>query len=315
MGQSYFATEIQNDPLPEEEEIDALKAEGVAGRLSKIPLGFVPQGYTKLVRFFDIGAREIHYVVAAGKDDCTLSVIDYRYISTNARDVSLQNVKGVEKDALERQVLNTLKAIRQETIDRPYTNEDGEIVPIDLNLVDDGYLPDTVIKFVGESGPRWRAVKGCGTAQRQSRYHEPKPGQTQRLVGWHYYAAAIGGSWRWIIDTDYWKHFTVERMSQDTTTPGAMTLFGADPKQHKAFAQHQVAEKWNPEKGKWEQDKRRNHFWDCHVGCHLALGMLGARIITDLTPRKPQTAKERRRQSVANFRTPDGRPYLITERR
>lgn len=317
MGVDSFNSEYQNEP-PAADSVYSFSPETVASRLSECPVMVLPVGCTRLVEAIDIRGREIHFVVMAAKPDASqFAVIDYGIRRVHAPEGNLtdQSDQGVQ-GALQMALLDALRRRRMETTGgaTPYMSEDGRPVEIELHLVDSGWMTEIVYQFVRESGPRWRAVKGDQNKKGNRRYVAPQrlSGDTQSDSPNEWFAKKQPvGLWLFHLNVDHWKLFTHFRFSQDRGTFGEIGLFGHDPRQHVTFARHICAEEWDVADGKFIDKSRYNHYLDCVAYCFAGLDMLKVRMVPRGT-----AAQQARVQQVEpkRFTTPDGRPYLITER-
>jgi hypothetical protein len=299
VGQATFMTEYQNEPPEDQETSSGLTAQLVRSRLNEYPVGVMPSWTDHVTQFIDLGARECHYAVMASAKDGTAAIIDYGEIATDAPEGDHRDRASPVQSALERRLLEALRFHRDAQRAHPYITEQGDPTEIDLTLVDSGWLPDVVYRFCAESGPRFRAAKGWGSRAGQKRYVPIKKAADGRIPGHHWYGQRQpNGIWLWHLDADHWKLHTVERYAQDPGTPGACTLYGADPGAHRRYAKHIVAEVWDPVKKTWRQITKWNHYLDCTAGAHAAASMLGVRLLpreeeSSRKPRAPKVDKKR----------------------
>ncbi len=333
-GEDAFLSEFQNEP-PEAARYSAINAELVASRLSLLPVCVAPEGQDDIcVQFIDCRAREIHYAVLACGKDTTGSFVDYGIIRTaiaHAGDETLErNEAG--KSALERAVMNALRERREicSAENTPYRKHNGDALSVQFTLVDSGWLAPVIYAFTQESGPRWRPCKGHQFKPGNTRYAQPRKA---KALGFNWHMDVLpNGILLARINSDFWKLFAHERFLQEPGTPGAVTIYGSESKQHRTFAAHMVAEEWNPELQKFVDRSKWNHFLDCAAGCFAAANMLGARIVSaDIGKQAPPKSTpvahgsagpqneiaNRIQQTLSRaggFATPDGRAFLVTER-
>ncbi len=280
IGEDAFSAEFQNEP-PESNEIETLKESDIAARVNGFAHQVVPPWTKFLVEGVDVGARNIHYSVLAVGADFTCALVDYGLLFTMATPEALhKNATPDERLALEQRIKSTLEQRRDEERDGIYVTPAGEIVHVDLHLVDSHWLTDVVLAFVRESGPRWRASFGFSYASNNRKYSAPKPGKDVK-VGTAWYAKRDSRGVTYGLDADHWKLFTHERLAQSVGTPGSMTLYGDTPKDHRRLARHLTAERYNVEKQRWETLDRANHWFDTTAYACAGASMLGVRIIAD----------------------------------
>jgi len=282
-GERAFWSECQNEP-PEEDKYSNITPQLVAERLSGMPRFVAPEGQDfKLVQGVDVRMREIHTTVIAAAQDSTCSVVDYAIIRVDAPDVDGRStdeavIKHIDM-AVEKALRERLLEMRSRLAD--YRTAAGEPMEVDLSLVDAGWHPDAIRRFCRQAGPRWRPTKGCGRTIGQNRFNAPRKSGHGIRVGNHWYAKREQGQGQiFHLDADHWKLDVHERLLQTPGTPGAMTLFGNNPKMHLRghFAHHICAEVWDVAKNRWEQVSKWNHFLDTPALCMAALEMLGVRL-------------------------------------
>lgn len=278
-----FWSECQNEPL-EEDKYSNITPQLVAERLSGMPHRIAPEGQDyKLVQGIDVRMREIHYQVVAAAKDSTCSTVDYGIRKVDAPDVDGTStddavIKHIDM-AIEKALRERLAEIRSRFAD--YRNAADEPMEIDLTLIDAGWHGDAICRFCRQAGPRWRPTRGCGRTPGQERFNAPHKSGHGIRVGNHWYSKREQGRGQvYHLDADYWKLDVHERFLQTPGTPGAMTLFGTNPKMHLRghFAHHICAEEWDIAKNRWEQVSKWNHFLDTSALCMAALEMVGVRL-------------------------------------
>ena len=282
-GEEAFATEYQNEPI-DGPNASGITAELVASRLSLFPHQVAPKERTfRLVQAIDIGGREIHYLVLAYGEDGSAAVIDYDILRVNAPDTgSLKDPDGATRQALERAVLETLRNRRAELQREvtPYRDMDGNPLEIHLTVIDSGWgaLSDAIYLFCRESGAKWRAIKGHQSEAGNTKYIGARTG----TVGDHWHATPMPAARivLWHLDADYYKMHVQERFLQTPDTPGAWAIYGNDPREHRMFSRHMVAEEWDVEHNRYNKVSKYNHFFDCAAYAAAAASMTGIKIIT-----------------------------------
>ncbi len=184
---------------------------------------------------------------------------------------------------------------------------------------------ETNAKHPTGGGDRFRPCRGHSATQ-QRKYKKPsKVGAQVRFLGDGFHI-----EWRPAhrvhvveIDSDAWKTWAHGRLAPPlfdaagNRTPGTISLHKAMPRDHQSFARHLTAEKMvrefvagMGEVIRWEQIRKQNHWLDCVMLASGAAWLCGVRIVPAMiamemkAPAPPRPA----------FTTPDGRPYLVTER-
>lgn len=306
IGEDAFATEYQNDP-PKEKGALGLTPEIVQSRVSGVDWNIVPERCNfKVVQALDIRADEIHYTVMAFAKDSTSSLIDYGIIQTGHMrgGVKVSNDDAEMRHAIEMRVLYALRE-RFAEIDEstPYLLENGKPRGIDLTLIDSNWnmSQKAVYQFCLESGPRWKPARGCQTVAGMKKYTTPTAKNNAVEVGDHWYASwqERDKVWLFSLDADYWKMTLQQRLLQDPTTPGAMTLYGSKPLRHRAISGHFTSEEWDVTHNRWVQRSAWNHWFDCGYMCFAAAAMLGVSLL-----RKREGLSQKARKRVQSAQLP-----------
>jgi hypothetical protein len=291
-----FQTEHQNDPPNKEEFVDSgLTAGRVQRQVSGFDQYIVPAGCTVLVQGIDVGKLVLHWVVKAFRPDGTGFVIDYgRYETVGT---TYNSEEGLDV-AIKRAVIGRMEQAKE----TQYVNEAGEIMPIDLTLVDAGYRELAVMSACAEIGLGIRPVMGCGKSNGCARLSYPdyrNNTENAKRGGdkWCESRQGRGAQWLILAFADYWKAWEHDRWMTDPSQPGSMMLFGQsgsetrmspDQKSHTSFAHHIDAEKEVEEvikgvlKRYWKKTPGRgqNHFLDASYYANVAANMKGIRIMT-----------------------------------
>lgn len=304
-GRINFDTEYQNDP-PDEEgpQVSGITPSLVRSRINDRNRGVAPLGSIALAAYIDVGMYACHYTFMAARLPWRGFIIDYGVI-----DVHNAQSRGPEVA-----IDQALCGFRDELLANPFRDEHNEIVRPAVILVDAGKWDKAIFQFVAKSGHPYRASKGYGTGHPGMTAFRLGMPSDKRMVGENWFASPRQLGIEFGLDVDYWKQFTHDRFITDPESIGSLTIFGDDPKKHVAFAAHICAEEPVTEfitgkgmKTYWRVNNRNNHWLDATAGAAAALSMAGASLLA--TPRTPPTKQER-----VNARTPDGRPFLITDR-
>jgi hypothetical protein len=140
-------------------------------------------------------------------------------------------------------------------------------------------LDDVIQGFCKEAGPKYRPAGGLGRRKGQGVWGAARG------------AVKSGDNWFakrnekrnliYNVNSDHWKTFVRERIMQGEDTHGALVLYGDNAQEHRPFARHLLAERFDPNKGGWVQPTRAkpNHWLDCLSGCCVAASMCGASIV------------------------------------
>ncbi len=301
-------------------DVTPLDAETVKRRVTGLlPKGRLPADTEYLTVGVDLGKWLAHYVVVAHRPDGSPHVADYDVLEIDS-----------DRLGLEAATLAALRELR-DLCDTGWAPVEGAVRQPDQVWIDSGYADssDAVYAFCAESNrhmarARYRPTKGQGTTQgRIANYHQPKStGAVVVHVGAGYHCSKLRAK-RVIlveIDADRWKGWVHERLKTPSDAAGAMTIFAAPSNAHQKFAKHMTSERavqvFVPGRGtmmRWECRSRNNHWLDAIYEACAAGHFCGARLETGVVT-AAQAARRTETETRQAIRTPDGRPFLVTER-
>lgn len=247
-----------------------------------------------------------------------------------------------------------LEQLAEELESIDFLTEGGRSVPLDLGTIDGGFHPEIGIRFCISSGGIWRVMSGIGRkdSRGKHRYEQPKKRTKDVRPGDHWFdqrqpaCPESNGQhwWRLYSDTNYWMHQVhagfialpwiddkgdmplppgVERMRR----PGSIALFGDDPEEHhrlvdamvprSTFATQIVGWIWSETKTKkkgqqigWNSQWNEDHWFDTTYQT-----LPGHSVVRAYARRfRPKPPPPQQRPAAERFTTPDGRPYLLTDR-
>lgn len=105
-----------------------------------------------------------------------------------------------------------------------------------------------------------------------------------------------------LIDTNFWKTWTAERLIAQVGSTKSITLFEDEPHRHRMFAEHCTAEdpltvisKTGNQVIEWKQNpgKPNNDLWDCLIGNSCLASLLGVTVV----PEQKQTKTRKKPNS------------------
>lgn len=282
----------------------------------RYPRGLVPEDAAYLTLAIDLGKYVAHWMLVAFRAGATPHVVDYSILEV-----------PTDQLGVERALLAALRSFRDDAVTAgwPVEGSDARRQP-DQVWIDAAWQTDVVYTFIRETmrvaghEKRFRPYIGRGVSS--TKYVEPKStSSTVRVLGDGYHVARLAKEKLYLVEVnaDRWKSWVHERLATPLAESGAMSLFTAPPNDHFRLAQHLTAEKQVQEfvagKGeviRWVAVRRENHWLDNSYAACAAGHFAGARLVA-----APAPAKRRARGGIRsnNFTTPDGRPFLITERR
>lgn len=312
---SAFKAEYQNDPDSEEQaETSTLTPGRVAGQLSGLQQGEIPDARVFSFVGIDIGKYKSHWVKLSCTRDLVSWVTDYGVVETHGLS------KFSSEQAIELAILESLKQFA-----------DGDVFadaqPL-LVLVDSGDFSESIYEFCHQMGAPFYPSKGWSMdrfrQKKQTEDYEPflqsyahKTADSKRRELWLYH-----------VNTEFWKkwgqdRFLVDAFMDHTRLAGSVALFDpphADMKFHLQFARHMVSESEQlvPVDGKVNKrqwivhDKNNNHWLDAYALACAAAGCTGLRLVAPEPEPIKQSQKSEPKPRLVN---PHGQPFLATERR
>ena len=299
----YSAPDVEETPL---------SAEALQRRTRDLRRGVVPDKVQHLTLGVDMHKRFGCYTLIAWLPDGRAHIADYGTFEIQSDDMGL-----------ERATLAALRDLR-DTVNAGWGLVTGGVRVPDQVWIDAGWGPqtDSIYKFCRESGQRFRPLVGRGVGQQYTKsYVRPKKtGAEVRKIGDAYHISFQRTARVLLVEinVDFWKTWVHERLASDPDKGGAMTLFKAEPREHVRFTKELTAERlieeYKPGKGtvlRWEALRRANHYLDSTVYASVAGHFCGFWLVPDAKPRQARTDGRSRRHRLT---TPDGRPFLLTER-
>jgi phage terminase large subunit GpA-like protein len=277
--------------------------------------GLVPDDTQHLVMGIDIGKRFCSWVLVAWRPDCRGHVVDYSTFEVPCDSM-----------VLDRAILAALAEFRDDVVLAGWPTADGEMRIPELALVDAHYEPAAIYSFLRQpqTGRRFVASIGYGESQHDKMcrsYSQPKRGGNVKLLGEQYHVVWVAEERCFRIDmnADHWKTWLHKGLRVPQGEPGGIELYwSTDRNEHTSLAKQYAAEypqeTFVEGKGstiRWIQKRRRNHQLDTSYMACVAGHICGVRLLP-----KPQAQPTNQAIDPRPALTmPDGRPYLVTERR
>ena len=291
-----FASEYQNDPLPEDvggEEIMSIDA--ICEKINGLPHNKVPLACNHVTTFIDVQKALLFYVVVAWADDFTGSIIDYgSWPDQHRREFSLADANPTiqslnPRAGLEGGLYAALTALTDDLLGREWEREDGAMMKIERALIDANWGQSTEIvyefcresKFAGVVLPSHGRY--VGASSKPMTEYRKQPGD--RLgFNWMMPSVIKKRAVRHVIfDSNFWKSFVHARLAVPTGDHGSLTLYGRVPGIHQLLAEHLTSEYRVKTSGrgrtvdewKLKPEHHDNHWLDCLAGCAVCGSMLG----------------------------------------
>lgn len=311
---SAFKAEYQNDPDKEEQaETSALTPGRVAGQLSRIERGVLPEERVFSFIGVDIGKYKSHWVKIAVTREMVGWVVDYGVIETHGLS------KYSTGEAIELAILDSLKQFADS---EPF----HDVQPL-LVLIDSGDYSESIYEFCHQMGAPFFPSKGWS----RDRFHQKKQTDDYEPFLEAYAHRTMDSKrremWLYNVQTEFWKkwgqeRFLVNAFMDQTRLPGSMAIFDpphGDQKYHLQFARHMVSESEQlvPVDGKVNKrvwvvhDKNNNHWLDAYALACAATGCTGLRLINSEPEQPKPKPQQAPKQRLVN---PHGQPFLATER-
>lgn len=243
-----------------------------------------------------------------------------------------------------------LELLAEELESRLWSTPEGRIVGMDLALIDAGFHQEIGLRFVtGIPGGIWQLARGKGRkdVQGTEKYIAPKAATEDLYPGDHWYYSrhpackeSNGKKW-WMVftDTSHWMHsvhagfmaLPFIRAKDETghgpRRPGSIAIFGKDEDAHlrnldvmiprSSYAMQICGWVWSETKSKkegskvgWNAPYQEDHWLDTTYGCRAADS-----IVRTNAKRFRNIAAVPKSREATQFTTPDGRPYLLTDRK
>jgi len=297
-GWENFAAEYQNDPKSDPNiEATDITIKSICAKLNHLDRGAVPIWSERITAGLDIGGRQIHWVVIAWRNPMLGAIIDYGIepVYSPAGKVTAEENLNETRAA----ILAALAGFN-EWADQGWPRIDtGEIINLDLALIDAGWQPDPVYKFC-QAHPKYRPSKGLGTGSLTARYRPAgkKTGPAYSGRHWHAVRRSPRDPYLYHLDSDFWKNTVHGGLILPANTPGSLVLFGSEALTHRPFALQITAETWTreftPGRG-WRErfavHSRHNHWLDATAAGVAAADMLGIQPISEPARQKKKLSE------------------------
>lgn len=305
-GFEAFCSEFQNDPQEAVPSLYEITPQLVASRTSGIDKMLVPADVSWLVVGADVNYIGINYVVAGFKADFTGYVIDWGKYPEGVDelvDIGTENEEIIAQK-LAVGILGFAGMLKEKVYLRQnhLTGRTEPFIP-SLALMDCNFRPTFCIPAVRAVQTPFRFLPDRG---RSVQKYKP-PAQKERLIGIPgdnlHYERAVRGE-QIVHCADYWRMIAQKSFIQPPGVPGAMSLFGNNPRIHDRLATEicgerlvQMVQGQEREMYEWhEVVGRRNDLLDALVICFVGASLLGARLGGASLPLSVKPPQGRRRQ-------------------
>ena len=299
-GAEGFAAEFQNDPLADAGSENRLTEAVILSRVSGRPVGEVPLDAVELTLGGDVQQYSLWYCIVAWTRNFTGHVVEYgtwpRQKLLTFTKAEIQNSdNNLQAKYPGRGVEGTIQAAVEDFIskqrERNFTRAGGAgLMQIGRVFVDSGKWPNAIAAAkLKAGGSAMELCKGFGikAGVKPLASRPRKPGERWDEEGFWYYPTTKGTREFpfCLIDTNHWKARIHDAFLTAPGDPGALTLFGDDPRRHALFASHILAETWEPTTGHGREvreftlkpNRPDNEWLDCLVYAMVAASRQGCR--------------------------------------
>jgi phage terminase large subunit GpA-like protein len=296
--------------LPPDVELTPLTDKDIKRRVTRLPRGLAPAGTRFVTVGCDMGKHLAHYVVVAWTPGGAIHIVDYSPL-------------GIESDKFgtEQGTLVALRELRDVCLAGWTMEGSGAIIPAQV-WIDARWFgnKDAVYQFCREErSERFRPTMGYSATQHRDRTYSSPTKHTNdvRCIGDNYHLSRLSDARLWLVhvNADHWKMRVQERFKIHQDNSAGASIFYATDHEHTKFRKHLTSEiaksVFIPERGEvivFEAVSRENHYLDA-----TSLGIAaGCFVESRLTA---QAIPPLHRPKRVGITTPDGRPFLVTERR
>lgn len=303
-GMDSFLTEHQNDPPPDEADADrlVLTAHHIQhGCLSGTPKGIVPDGTVLLTMGADIRKTQLHWSAIAWSESAAGVIVDYGIFDFGT--------DGRAAADCELAILEGLWSWHQKLEESPFMKADGEIVDVDLCLIDMGWKEETwntqpVATFCNglDTFPH-RLMRKFMPSKGIPNYRRPAASPTIRIGdNLHIDLDATKSkaeSCFVALNSDHWKLKVHEGFLCAAGEPGSLLMYQYGDRdghpnrtEHLSFSKHILSESWETKAApgfrrpetKWWSSKKPNHYFDATYQAVAARAVRGLHAIAQSAP-------------------------------
>lgn len=287
-GEDVFNCEIQNMARKAEVSQHLIIGHAVSNRTSGLPAEVAPPDAGFMTFFIDVHNEVLYWSRFVCKQDFTGSVIDYGswpkqptayFMHSNVKRTLADHYKTSVDDAVRKGLVDLIKQLSVHD------------VALSAGLIDAGFLPQLVEDAIRAARvENVYASKGIGlsagdkpmtqydVSPKRSWRAGPDPSRPRWYFPREFYK-------RIHFDSNFWKSFAADRLTQSAFESGAVTLFGDhDRIDHSMFADHCMAERPLDVTAKgntvtvWKRLSRENHYWDTLIGNMVAASIGGCEL-------------------------------------
>ncbi|MGA1045330.1 MAG: terminase gpA endonuclease subunit [Phycisphaerales bacterium] len=315
-GEMAFASEYQNDPMPESREgSTSIDPDEVLARCVSVPRGTVPLEATVLTAGVDVQGACLYWLVAAWTDEGSGWIVDYgqtpeqphgRLALAEVSRSLESTMPGVGEEA---RIGAALAATFESLCARDWPVEGGATMRVERLFADSswGDHTETVRSAAKSSRMPVMPARGVGiTAKSTHGITETRrmPGDRRGLNWIAANPLRRGSTVREVRhDANFWKSWIAARLRTAIGEPGAMVICGdkpSDMRRHEQLAEQLAAEECvmvearGRRVGEWTQRRPGldNHLLDCLVMASVAANMQGV-VVSEIAAATASQSRKR----------------------
>ena len=237
-GEETFFSEYQNDPKQSVAVGWEILEQDVAGHLSNVPRGKVPNECEVFTVGADVNLYGINWIAVGWTTEGAGYVFDYGRYPGNDRPIWDAKTSTISEDAA---IFSAISSLSVEIASRPYSKLNGEQVKISACVFDCGYKREAVMRACAPARRAMNPAQVLPVRALSTKHYRPSA-MNRKGDGWH--TSKLGESFALMINADVWR----ERMQKGFLVPvgcpgGSIALYGADQRAHLALADHVCSEK------------------------------------------------------------------------
>ena len=307
--EAAFFAECQNQPVMQQDDLELLTADEIAAKITGYARGTVPDDVGTITAFTDVQGELLYWMVVGWTPDFTGYVLDYgswpdqkrQYFTLRDSRKTLSRSYDGDEGAI---TFSALTDLGNKLVGREYLSTDGKALRLSRWAIDGNWRArEAAVKafaYQSKFAPVITLTYGRGVKAS----HLPMS-EWAKTIKWK-----TGPGWCWtdkpgaargvIFDTNFWKKRVMDAFALPLGSRGALSLFKAEPQQHRMLADHCQAER--PVKTEsmgrtvyeWqEKPGQDNHLFDCLTGNFVAASISGISRNSERIARPARKKRER----------------------
>lgn len=310
LNREAFEAEYQNQPLVQVADDEILiTADEIVTRCNALERGRVPLKAEHITGTIDVQGKLLYWGACWWCKDFTGGILDVgawpdqgkNYFTLDEANPTIIEATG--RKAKMAGVRAALDKLINQLMSRKFIRDDGVSMQIDKLCVDAnwGESTDTVFDACRESvyAQQLRPCHGKGMTVTSKPMAQWKAGEGE-TNGDHWFRRAGKRGLRYLTtDVNYWKTFVHNGLNLMPEERHSISLFKAQPHQHRMLADHLTSETrqrpkapdgrtvdiWSPKPG------TENHLFDVIVHCAVGASELGVKLTDEVKQKRPARTK------------------------